>query len=80
MYAIAAHYLLENEWRCMADEDRRKHLTLSRAVQCGDNTTDTVNIDHTDATVTDRKRDACCESALKLVLFLPQLERLQICN
>lgn len=76
MNAIAANYLSENEWRCISDEDHRMPLTLSRIVLEGDNTTDSVNINHSDATATDRKRDAWCESALKLVNVLPQLERL----
>ena len=66
MNAIAANYLSENEWRCISDEDHhRKPLKLQRAVLEGDS----VNIDHSDAKVTDRKHDAWCESALKLVMF-----------
>jgi hypothetical protein len=64
MNAIAANYLLEGEWRCISDEDHRMPLTLSRTVLKGDNTTDSVNINNSDATVTDRKRDAWYESAL----------------
>jgi len=44
-------------------------LTLSRTVLEGDTTTDSVNINHSDATVPDRKRDSWCESAIKLVMF-----------
>ena len=67
--AIAVNCLLENEWRCIWDEDHRMPLRLSRTVPEGDNTTDSVNINHSNAKVTDRKRDAWCESALKVVMF-----------
>jgi hypothetical protein len=69
MNAIAASYLLENEWRCISDEDHCMPLTLSCTVLEGDNAMDSVNINHSDSTVTDRKRDAWYESALKLVIL-----------
>ena len=69
MNAIVVNCLLENEWRCISDVGHRVPLTLSRTVLECDNTTDSVNINHCDATVMDRKRDAWCESALKLVMF-----------
>jgi hypothetical protein len=77
MNFTAANYLLENEWRCISDEDHRMPLTLSRTILEGDNTTDSVHVNHSDATVTGRKRDAWCESALKLVMFYHNWKRLK---
>jgi hypothetical protein len=69
MNSIAGNYLLENEWLCISDEDHRMPLTLSCTVLEGNNAMDSVNKYHSDSMVTDRKRDAWYESALKLIFY-----------
>ena len=70
MNATAASYLLESKWCCISDEDYRMPLTLLSCTVLEDgNAMDSVNINRSDSTVTDRKRDAWYESSLKLVIF-----------